>query len=159
MRRQNKRRVPAQPIRLDDAQQQLAASGVNLARRLAGDYSRRYNLDRDECLSAAMARLVRAAALFKPELGFAFTSYAHKAIRNALWRVLDLEQQNHRIRSVAFGDNCPDAVDHRMLEEATSEIRDMVERVRRCLSPRLWEVVWAYFAEGHTLKEVARQQG
>lgn len=55
---------------------------------LAWDLAGRYSVgeDFDEVLSLAMLGLVKAARGFKPELGFRFTTYAHRAIVQTIRR-------------------------------------------------------------------------
>jgi DNA-directed RNA polymerase specialized sigma subunit len=94
----------APPIRLNEAQQQLAAGCYHLALKLAGEFARRHDLDYDECLSTATARLVHAAARFNPGLGFRPSTFFHKCIRSALMRLLEQRTQRSRLRFVGFFD-------------------------------------------------------
>ena len=86
------RRFPAK-VPLTPAQQELAAANTGLAYWHADRFCRRTRMDYDECVGAALLGLVNAARLFRPELGWRFSTYASWSIRNTLARELEVERR------------------------------------------------------------------
>jgi len=145
---------------LSTEQQQLAAGCFPLAVWLARRFACAWHLDGDDAESCATHTLVSAAACFDPGRGARFTTYASKAIVRSLQRLV-----SERRRPLAFtdlADSLGDAdgpPDHRRPERADPETEELIERVRSCLPPRWWQLLWRHHAEGETLADLGREEG
>ncbi len=66
---------------------------------IASKMGRRYGfVDLDVLISAGMEGLCKAGALFKPELGFQFSTYAYQAIQRAMMReIMDTSKHSSSI--------------------------------------------------------------
>ena len=102
----------------DDVRNQLAASVVNLAKKITREHLSAHGLhtDREDAEGEAMLACVEASIYFDPHSGVGFTTYAAAWIRRALanWTVANSAQ-------LARGMECPETIVDRA-SEADDEI-------------------------------------
>ncbi len=127
----------------------------SVARRLvaASDAVRAMGLD--DAASAGMVALVRAAAKFRPELGYAFSSYAVVAIRRAILRAA----AKHQRHAPLTFDVADDTADDDEEGERLRAVAGRVEAMLAALPPRERLVVEALHLRGKTRAEVAADLG
>lgn len=86
---------------LTDAQRDLAAGHYAMAWKLARRFQRRTGLDLDDCVSAAMHGLMRAARNFDPARGIKFTTYGWNGVQLALRNQLRRAARDAECRALA----------------------------------------------------------
>jgi RNA polymerase sigma factor (sigma-70 family) len=121
----------------------------------------------DELLGEAQLALVYAASLYDAARNVPFGAYATLVVRHRLIQAVTVWRRFGRLDHVRFTDLPPtedaapfDPVCHRTRESyREAGDRELLERVRRVLPPRWFEVMRLYFAEGRTMEEIGRLLG
>lgn len=149
------------------AQQQLVLDYVSLADKLAGKRKRTLPkfVDIEELRSAAYMGLVEAAGRYDAAFGVLFSTFAYRRIMGAM--------QDH-LRAQGFvkeGERSPflsldspigeDGVSLKDTVEARSEsnVGEAFEAVTVKLDPQAKAVLWDYFIDEHSMKEVGEKFG
>lgn len=165
-----KRRPNGTVVPLTADRQALAAAHVGLAGWWLRENPWAARWFGEDAYGMALAAIARAAGEFRPELGFAFTTYASQCIRYAMLREADhREHPKRKARVVSLHaelgpdrvtllDMVPDRpADERDL--TASEAADRVADLLRRVTPREREVLRLRYLDGLTLSEVADRLG
>jgi RNA polymerase sigma factor (sigma-70 family) len=151
-----------------DERAALVAECVPAAHLWAHKVFARYPwLDRDELIAEALFILAKAADYFDPSRGLKFVTLCYTVLPRHLWRYADAETRHQRAEGACFSeassaddgldpfeDSIPDDGLRDIVEAAG--LRERIEIVRRQCYPREWRVLFGRFAEGKSLREVAR---
>jgi RNA polymerase sigma factor (sigma-70 family) len=150
---------------LTPEQQELVLGCTKLAYSIAARFASRYGLDYHESCSVAVIQLCRAATYFEPSRGIPFSSFAWLSVERALNRFKKIEFR--RVHAVPFSvmdgdedDRGFDPADGSSLRlEGEVLNRDVLDRLRKFLPPRAWDVLYAHFIEDRTLQEIGLSLG
>jgi RNA polymerase sigma factor (sigma-70 family) len=149
------------PKRLSPDRQAMAAAFVGDVRNLAFAFARRNARDvpAADIVGEALVALVYAASLFDPARGVPFENWAKLVIRQAMvkaayrWRRWGLP---------GSGDDEPlDTIDHRPAPEPDrqEDLEHDIDRLRRVVPPKLYELLRLHHVEGLTLTEIGKRRG
>lgn len=164
-------------MQLTTSQQELALSCFYLARNEANKVRIAAGSDwhdlRDEAFSVALFALCRAALKFNPDLGFAFTTYATKAIRTSLWEWTSeiMEKNNSEfngsvcesgditnltdVEELLF-DEKPEPLQVLLEKEKHKADKQLVKKVKRLFTPREKYIIDEHH-RGRSQKELSRE--
>ena len=82
-------------------QQRLVDENLGLAYKFSRKYRPpAYGITQDEWEAECLYRLVIAAAGYKPELGFKFSTYAFHSFRHGMWRLGAMQKRNNEVNSL-----------------------------------------------------------
>jgi RNA polymerase sigma factor (sigma-70 family) len=82
-------------------QQNLVDDNLALAYKFSRKYRPpAYGISQDEWVAECLYRLVIAAAGYKPELGFRFSTYAFHSFRHGMWRLGAMQKRNNQVNSL-----------------------------------------------------------
>lgn len=121
-----------------------------------------YNLTEDDLTGPAFLALMDAVRRFDPTKGIKFTTYARKRIKGGIIDQLRTEFHTKRQNrpgftslSDPFLSEDPVLVSHYTADPAkTIEIKDLVHYILNQLVPQQALVLYLYYAEGKTAKEI-----
>ena len=83
-------------------QQKLVDENLGLAYKFSRKYRPpAYGISQDEWVAECLYRLVIAAAGYKPELGFQFSTYAFHSFRHGMWRLGSMQKRNLEVKSLS----------------------------------------------------------
>jgi RNA polymerase sigma factor (sigma-70 family) len=115
-----------------------------------------------------MLRLVLAAYYYKPEKGYAATTYLGRAIHRHLAGLCREQNAKRRVRLVPFTDLRNDRDGERkerfdppspkQEKETTLEVEDLLHRLEALLPPRTWQIVRER-CKGRKMEAIARDHG
>jgi RNA polymerase sigma factor (sigma-70 family) len=158
--------------RLDAGAQARVRSHLHLTDLLACEQYRRCGraVPRKELVGEAQLALAYAATRFDEGRGVPFGAYATMVIRHRLAQAVVVWQRWGRANQACFTDLAETGGDGGLLavnptcprtREPAQDVadRELIERVRLAMPPRWFAVLQLYFAQGHTLEEIAGQVG
>jgi DNA-directed RNA polymerase sigma subunit (sigma70/sigma32) len=145
---------------LDGHRQELAEAHVRIGYARAHAQARR-GLDLAEALSTAEAAVVEAASRYDEAKAIPFPAYCDLVVRSKLAGAAAREARyatrHHQHVEDHQEDRAPDDRDPEPGQAAATA--EMVDRLRRVLSPEVFGLLWAVFAEGRSLAEAGRDRG
>lgn len=100
----------------------LVNANLGLVYSVVGSLSHHRGFDYDELVSEGMMALMNASAYFDKSRGFAFSTYAHRAIERACWRALGKSSA----RVLKFGTGGLDALEPYLSVETGEEVPEHV---------------------------------
>ncbi len=146
---------------------QLAVDNLRLAYKVASSFTRRaqaVGLDMDDLRQEAVVALMRAAAVFDPARGFAFSTLAYKVIRQHLLGVLK-KRRNRPLAGLPRDCNGQELAfkdEHGEAPDAPAEGDDekaLVQRLMLMLHPEDRRAIELHYLGSKTLSEVAQATG
>jgi RNA polymerase sigma factor (sigma-70 family) len=163
------------PAGLSEARRALAEGMLNYARREAGRYARTQSDPADayeRLFSTGAQGCCKAALLFRPECGTAFSTYAVYAVKHLIWHELKRMQADYRVANLSDVAACGEAMGclpeggmDRLLEpldghshEAADEMEraDAVALVVRAAAPGDRALAVRYYKGGETLTQIGQ---
>ena len=155
----------AQP--LNEAGQKRVEDHTWVAYQLAWKFARHYARDiaADELIAEGLYGLTYASSLFKAELGVPFGAYAHMVIRHRLIQCILTWRRARRCRQLPIISTPTGSIELESEARPAPEpgdgmaAKEICDQIRCVLPARLYDVLYLFYGEGRTLREIGSHMG
>lgn len=153
--------------RLTPEQQELVEKHAYLAHIIAHKVKKKYPLTYDEIHSACLRGLCEAAMSFKPKKGIKFRTYANYRMRGAVKDYIRQINGRYGQKELTYVGvvECEGRENGKTLDTYVEDFEegyfriDFWDQVSKPLTSRSKEIIWKYYFEQLTMKEIGYELG